>query len=278
LFFSTSIIIFRFLPLSLTRPSTPFMSAENLHRLHLHILIACSSSADELPDRHAMSTPGVSDGVVVETVDWRYMGQVRTGTKTAHGRGTCTWKKTGSKYEGEWKDDNKGGQGVYIWADGKRYEGEFKGGDMSGRGVVWIPGGRVFDGAWAGDCPLQGTAIEPDGTLFRAAFDGKSFLAVNWDKAELVPAGRITSGGPPRPGGSGGPPPAWEGRAELRDGTAVEGVFRGLRPHGRATVTERGGAAYVAEYDGERTVAEGPVPVRKQASRAAPPARGSTDG
>ena len=49
----------------------------------------------------------------------------------------------------------------------------------------------------------------------------------------------------------------------------MEGVFRGLRPHGRATVTERGGAAYAAEYDGERTVAEGAVPVRKQARRPA---------
>jgi hypothetical protein len=34
-------------------------------------------------------------------------------------------------------------------------------------------------------------------------------------------------------------------------------------------VTERGGAAYAAEYDGERTIAEGPVPVRKQARRPA---------
>ena len=62
------------------------------------------------------------------------------------------------------------------------------------------------------------------------------------------------------------PPPVWEGRVELQDETVVEGVFCGLRPHGLAAVTEPGGAAYAAEYDGERTFAEGPVPVRKQAS------------
>jgi hypothetical protein len=217
-----------------------------------------------------MATPGVSDGVVVESDTWRYVGQVRTGTETRHGRGTFTWKKgpyKGNKYEGEWKDDKLSGQGVYTWADGRRYEGEYKDGDRSGRGVQWLPDERTYDGAWAGDYPLQGTAMEPDGALSRATFDGETFLDVsNWRKAERVPAGRIVSGRPP-PGGSGGPPLEWEGRVELGDGTLIEGVFRGLRPHGQATVTEPGGAAHAAEYDGERTFAEGPVPVRKQASR-----------
>jgi hypothetical protein len=195
------------------------------------------------------------------------VGQVRTGTQTPHGRGTCTWKKSGDKYEGEWKDSKKSGQGVYTWADGSRYEGEYKDGYRSGRGVQWLPDERTYDCAWAGGYPLQGTAMEPDGALSRAAFDGETdLLASNWDKAERVPAGRIVSGRPP-PGGSGGPPLEWKGRVELGDGTTIEGVFRGLRPHGPATVTEPGGAAYAAEYDGERTFAEGPVPVRKQASR-----------
>ena len=135
--------------------------------------------------------------------------------------------------------------------------------------MLWLPGGRVFDGAWAEDCPLQGTAMEPDGALSRATFNGETYLGDGWYKAQRVPVGRIVSGRPP-PGGSGGPPPAWEGRAELADGTTMEGVFRGLRPDGRATVTEPGGAAHAAEYDGERTFAEGPVPVRKQASRRRP--------
>ena len=223
-----------------------------------------------------MATPGLSDGVVVETDKCRYVGQVRTGTKTLHGRGTCTWKNNGDKYEGEWKDNKKSGQGVYTRADGARYEGGWKDGGRSGRGVLWLPDERTYDGAWAGGYPLQGTAMEPDGALFRATFDGETdlsegawlgFLKLSgWHKAQRVPAGRIVSGRPP-PGGSGGPPLEWEGRVELADGTLIEGVFRGLRPHGPATVTEPGGAAYAAEYDGERTFAEGPVPVRKQASR-----------
>jgi hypothetical protein len=213
-----------------------------------------------------MATPGVSDGVVVEDDEWRYVGQVRTGTQTLHGRGTCTWKNPCDKYEGGWKDNKMCGQGVFTWADGRRYEGEWEDNCRSGRGVLWLPDERTYDGAWAGDNPLQGTAMEPDGALSRATFDGETFLGVsNWHKAQRVPAGRIVSGRPP-PGGSGGPPPEWEGRVELGDGTKIAGVFRGLRPHGLAAVTEPGGAAYAAEYDGERTFAEGPVPVRKQAS------------
>ena len=216
-----------------------------------------------------MATPGVSDGVVVENDVRRYVGQVRTGTQTAHGRGTCTWKDNGDKYEGEYKDGMQSGQGVFTGADGRRHEGEYKDGDRSGRGVMWLPDERTYDGAWARGCPLKGTVMERNGALFRAAFDGETWLCDGWYKAQRVPAGRIVSGRPP-PGGSGGPPLEWEGRVELGDGTLIEGVFRGLRPHGPATVTERGGAAYAAEYDGERTFAEGPVPVRKQASRRRP--------
>jgi hypothetical protein len=107
-----------------------------------------------------MATPGVSNGVVVETELWRCVGQVRSGTLTLHGRGTCTFMNKADKYEGEWKDGKQSGQGVYTWADGKRYEGGFEDGDLSGRAVMWLPDGRIFDGAWAGNYPLQGTAME----------------------------------------------------------------------------------------------------------------------
>ena len=195
-----------------------------------------------------------------------------------------TWPD-GSRYEGEWKDGKRSGQGVRTWPSGQRYEGEWRDGKRSGRGVQWLPGAqRVFDGAWAAGFPLQGTAMEPGGALFRVAFDGTTELKAGWDKAihgdwawtgwrNDAPQARLLSGGPPLQGGSGGPPPAWKGRVELRDGGAVlEVLFSGLRPHGPATLVE-GGVTYAAEYDGARTVAEGPVPVRKQVLRATPRAR-----
>ena len=62
-----------------------------------------------------MATPGVSDGVVVEDDEWHYVGQVRTGTQTAHGRGTSIWKDNGDMYEGEWKDGKLSGQGGHSF-------------------------------------------------------------------------------------------------------------------------------------------------------------------
>jgi hypothetical protein len=249
-----------------------------------------------------MASQGLSDNVVVETDAYTYNGQgeTRAGSTVRHGRGTCTWKGaySGHKYEGEWKDGKRSGQGVFTSPDGKRYEGEWKGDRMSGQGVhtwpddkryegglkddkrngrgtMWLPDGRVFDGAWADDRPLQGTAMEPDGTLFLAAFDGKALLGADtWNTAERAPAGRVASGGPPPQGGRGWPATAWKGRVERANGTAIEAEFCGLRPRGPATLVE-GGVTYAVEYDGEWTVAEGPVPVRKQVRRAA---RFPTDG
>jgi hypothetical protein len=123
-----------------------------------------------------MASSGLS--TIVDYDDFgRYEGQVRTGTKTKHGRGVFIWKgeNSGQQYEGEWLDDTWSGQGVFTWPDGERYEGGFQDDQRSGRGVQWLPGGRVFDGVWAEDRPLQGTAMEPDGALFLAKFDGRYF-------------------------------------------------------------------------------------------------------
>jgi hypothetical protein len=91
-----------------------------------------------------------------------------------------------------------------------------------------------------------------------------NFRTFDWDNAERAPAGRVASGGPPAQGGGGGPPPAWRARVELPGGAVLEGGFVGLRPAGPATLAEGGGETYAVEYDGSRTVAEGPAPVRKE--------------
>jgi hypothetical protein len=285
-----SFFLLLFLLLLLT--TTPTTSTQNRHfQIKSPVLLLLTIAQYTLPCATASS--GLSDNVIIDTDDYHYVGQVLTGSKTAHGRGVCAWKgkdignnyngewkdgkRTGQgvltypggrRYEGEFKDDKKAGKGVFTWPDGERYEGEFNDDHRSGNGVHWLSGGRVFDGVWAEGFPQHGTAMEPGGALFRAKFDGKSLLgAVSWAKAQRVPAGRVASGGPPPHGGSGGQK-IWRGRAELLGGVVVDGVFRGLRPHGSAVLAE-GGARYLAEYDGARTIAEEPVPVRKQVRRPA---------
>ena len=36
----------------------------------------------------------------------------------------------GKRYEGEWKEGEKDGQGTHTWSSGNVYEGEWKGGEM----------------------------------------------------------------------------------------------------------------------------------------------------
>ena len=41
----------------------------------------------------------------------------------------------GEKYDGEWKDGNNHGQGVYTWPNGMKYDGEWKDSQANGRGL-----------------------------------------------------------------------------------------------------------------------------------------------
>ncbi|CAF3415917.1 unnamed protein product [Rotaria sp. Silwood1] len=63
-------------------------------------------------------------GVYIRSNGNRYEGQYRDNKKS--GRGTLIWgtntKWAGDKYTGDWIDDARTGQGVYIMSNGNRYE------------------------------------------------------------------------------------------------------------------------------------------------------------
>ena len=44
-----------------------------------------------------------------------------------HGQGVLTCQ-SGTRYEGEFKDDKMDGKGIYTWPSGNSFEGEFKNG------------------------------------------------------------------------------------------------------------------------------------------------------
>jgi hypothetical protein len=214
------------------------------------------------PASPAMALSGMSDDVI-DMVLWTYVGQALPGpwylpgSKIRHGHGVCTYKLTGNKYEGEWKDDKKSGEGVYTWSNGSRYEGGWKDGKQSGqglytwpsglqyeggfkedlrsgRGVQWLPGGCVFDGDFAEGFPLRGTVMESGGVLFSLNFISKTHLedALSLDAAERTPAGRVVMGCPPQKGEIGRAAAVWNAQVELPCGTLVEGRFCGLQPDG----------------------------------------------
>ena len=51
--------------------------------------------------------------------------------------------KDGSKYTGNWLDNNPDGQGIYIYPDGSKEVGEFKNGLLNGFGIRYNADGAI---------------------------------------------------------------------------------------------------------------------------------------
>jgi hypothetical protein len=102
-----------------------------------------------------------------------YIGEVKAGTNTYHGRGVylfisgdipkileCWWKddkicysgrtilSNGDVYNGEFKDGKIHGQGVYKYANGDVYDGEWKDNFRHGQGTYKYADGDTYIGPW----------------------------------------------------------------------------------------------------------------------------------
>ena len=85
----------------------------------------------------------------------KYVGEWKDNQKT--GQGTYTWK-SGDIYVGEFKDDKSNGQGVLTYGSGDKYIGEFKNDSFYGQGTYTFKDGRVEEGNWK-DGKLNGLGI-----------------------------------------------------------------------------------------------------------------------
>lgn len=53
-----------------------------------------------------------------------------------------------NQFEGEYKNDQKEGKGIFIWEAGNKYEGDYSGDERHGWGTMsWIDGSK-FLGQW----------------------------------------------------------------------------------------------------------------------------------
>jgi hypothetical protein len=101
----------------------------------------------------------------------RYEGEWKDGKRD--GEGTYSWAD-GSKYKGEWKDGKRDGEGTYTYPDGRRYEGEFKDGKFCGQGELTYPypDGRRYEGQWKyGKKHGEGTYSYPDGRRYEGEWE-----------------------------------------------------------------------------------------------------------
>jgi hypothetical protein len=71
-----------------------------------------------------------------------------------HGQGK--WKKKATKengyksnnYDGEYKNDQKNGYGVFHWESGNIYKGQYKDDERNGLGEMTWTDGSVYFGYW----------------------------------------------------------------------------------------------------------------------------------
>merc|ERR1711994_304412 len=76
-----------------------------------------------------------------------YEGDWVEGLRQGKGKYTC--KAFGGKYEGEYRDDRKEGQGRYDWNNGDWYQGQWKSGLRHGQGLyVWKEKNEKYEGSW----------------------------------------------------------------------------------------------------------------------------------
>lgn len=95
----------------------------------------------------------------------KYTGQFENDQ--AHGRGVKTWPD-GSVYEGEWSKGQKHGEGKYVNADDLTYVGQWGQGVRHGQGTQQYSNKDVYVGAWVnGMCSGSGTYHFSDGTRYR---------------------------------------------------------------------------------------------------------------
>jgi uncharacterized caspase-like protein len=77
---------------------------------------------------------------------FKYQGEFLDGLK--HGNGVYIWDN-GDRYDGTFAQDRPDGRGKYHFANGDSYEGEVKAGVIVGRGSYTTKGGDVFEGNFA---------------------------------------------------------------------------------------------------------------------------------
>jgi hypothetical protein len=103
-----------------------------------------------------------------EQLGSRYEGQFRENAR--HGNGKY-FLPNGSVYDGEWREDVMSGHGSFRWPDGSIYIGQWKDGKRNGSGVLQAADGFTYDGSWADNAmDGRGIATYPGGQRYEGLF------------------------------------------------------------------------------------------------------------
>jgi hypothetical protein len=151
---------------------------------------------------------------------FKYQGEFKDGLK--HGNGAYTWGN-GDHYEGEFAEDRPNGKGKYQFANGDVYEGEVSAGVVAGRGVYTTRSGDRIEGSF--------TDGKPNGSGIYRFASGDRY------EGEMV-HGRMQG----------------KGRYFSKNGDRIEGLFADGRPQGKGTYHFSNGDRYEGDLrDGALT-------------------------
>lgn len=182
----------------------------------------------------------IEDQALVEIEDdVYYQGQWNEDKKNREGFGMLI-EKDGTKYMGNFEDNQKSGYGVLIWPNNSYYEGEFCKGTISGLGRMYNINGQVLKGYFANG-KLQGKGSEKwqDGIGYRGNFvnskkHGKGILSI---PGISVYEGEFVND-------------MFEGKGILTydDGKSYNGMWKEGQMHGKGIFKWPSGKVYEGEY------------------------------
>nr|XP_033778482.1 MORN repeat-containing protein 1 [Geotrypetes seraphini] len=99
-----------------------------------------------------------------------YVGELKQQLRD--GYGLYIYPNSFFRYEGEWKQGKKHGNGKLLFKDGSYYEGEFKNGEILGDGVrYWAASGNIYSGQfYCGELHGYGVMKYKDGGRYEGEF------------------------------------------------------------------------------------------------------------
>ncbi len=210
-------------------------------RVNLAAAVLSAPKPDPIPGREI--APGVreltfADGSI-------YRGAMRGAS--LHGRGEYVSKSF--KYEGEFNEGLKQGEGTYVWENGDRYQGRFTADRPDGQGKYQFANGDAYEGdVQAGVINGRGSYTSRNGDVFEG-----SFLA---GKPHGMGVYRFASGDRYEGEMQGGTMQG-KGRYVAKNGDRVEGPFAAGRPQGKGTYYFSNGDRYEGDIQAGALTGQG---------------------
>jgi uncharacterized caspase-like protein len=203
---------------------------------------ASSAAAAPAPRKPPDTQPGREIAPGVREIAFAdgaiYRGAMRGSTY--HGKGEYVSKEF--KYQGDFRDGIKQGEGVYVWENGDRYEGTFTADRADGRGKYHFANGDTYEGeVRAGEILGRGTYVAKNGDVFEGSFVGGKphgigiYRFATGDRYEgEMDQGRLQG----------------RGRYFNKNGDRIEAPFVDGKPQGRGTYHFSNGDRYEGEIIG----------------------------